>query len=364
MRKAIERIVRRIFPELTGGLHLDRFARVLDVSDAPELGSSSERFRPRYAVDLEILTPEGERDEAFPVYEAVPLPTVAGGMEAGLYGFPEPGCLVVIGFAYGRPDHPVVRQVYPLGQSLPDVQPGQLRWQQSAAVLQDADPDGNWVRQTDMAITDDSLYRVARAAQNLEEFADELRRIEQHSTEEVGGVKAVEALGALKLLSGGVGNLSAADNLNLTTGRDRRLSVGRDRLEVAGRNMDSEVRGNMAERIHGTRSDDVGEDRVESTGGDHTADVGGESRETVATVKVVEAGHINLVADTVRIGQAGTGVSLLPTIIAFMDEVRCALADLAGHVHGSTPVPDVQGEVQGHSVEVGRLRDGVRGISG
>ena len=210
MLEAIKKAVLRMFPELADGLHLDRYARVLAVNDAPAEGGTCERFRPRYAVDLEILTPEGAKDESFPVYAAVPLPVAVGaGMESGLLAFPEPGCMVVIGFAYGRPDHPIVRQIYPLGLSLPDVAVGRMRWQQSAAVFQDADPDGNWRRVTDQSITDESLYRITRAVEALAEIAREVRTIDENSTEQVGGIKLLKAFGALKLLSGGQANLSA-----------------------------------------------------------------------------------------------------------------------------------------------------------
>ena len=47
MREAIRRAVKGLFPELGAGLHLDRYARVLAVADAPGQGAASERFRPR-----------------------------------------------------------------------------------------------------------------------------------------------------------------------------------------------------------------------------------------------------------------------------------------------------------------------------
>lgn len=104
MKQAIKRAMIALFPELGAGLHLDRYARVVAVADAPGEGAASERFRPRFAVDIQILTPDGEPDPAFPVYTAVPLPVQSGaGQEKGLFSFPEPGAQVVVGFAYGRP---------------------------------------------------------------------------------------------------------------------------------------------------------------------------------------------------------------------------------------------------------------------
>lgn len=365
LRDTVKKIILKLFPELSAGLHLDRFARVLAVNDAPNDGGCSERFRPRYAVDLEILTPDGARDENFPVYEAVQLPVPVGcGQEAGLFGFPEPGVIVVVGFAYGRADHPLVRQIYPQGMSLPGIAMGQQRWQQSPAVFQTVDKDGNWTRETDMAIVDRSLKRVAEAVENLDTYAREVRRINENSVEEVGGCKIVEAMGGMRLRSGGSAGLLGVDTVTIATGRDRALIVAQDRKELAGRHHASTVKGNLQEDVAGTHTENVGEDRMQSTGGDFTSDVGGESSETVDGTKTITSPFINLVGSTVRIGRPGTGVSLLPTIIDFMEEVRCALQDLADHVHPTTTYCDVQGEVTQHSENVGTLEGNLDLING
>lgn len=367
MRESIEKIVRKAFPELNGKLHLDRFARVVAISDAPEHGSSAERFRPRYAVDLEILTPEGELDPDFPTYEAVPLPVANGcGMESGLFGFPEPGCVAVVGFAYGRVDCPIVRQIYPLGMSLPKLQPKQQRWQQSAAVFQDMDADGNWRRHTDAGIEDESTYRVARALENVDEFSREMRQISEDSIEEVGGLKLVEALGALKLLSGGVLNLAAVDNLNLTSGADIRSTAGRDRLDVVGRDLRAEIMRDMIELVKGNVDVTAQGNRSETTGGDKTENVASTSKEEVGEAKEIQAKHVTLLANTFSFGQSGPGgVSMLPVLLEFMDEVRCALRDLADHTHPTIGVVCVDTtEIGTHSDEVARLRGLLAGLVG
>lgn len=333
MLEAFKKAVLKMFPELSAGLHLDRYARVLAVSDAPMAGGTCERFRPRYAVDLEVLTPDGQKDENFPVYEAVPLPVVAGcGMEAGQFVLPEPGCLVVIGFAYGRPDHPVVRQIYPLGLSLPDVAMGQMRWQQSAAVFQDADPDGSWRRTTDNTVTDESLYRITRAVQSLQEIAREVRKIEENSTEEIGGIKSVKAFGALKLLSGGQANLSAADNLNLTTARDLNRIAAQDLNEITGRNHHSQVKGDQQETVAGNRSATIGADDEITVTGNRTETVSGSSTESVTATKQITAAACHVVSPTISFSAPG-GPSFLPLVSSFMGQTIEALTVLAGHTH-------------------------------
>lgn len=59
MEDAIRRAVERQFPELTGGYHLPRFARVIAVADAPADAGICDDFRPRYAVNIVVLGPDG-----------------------------------------------------------------------------------------------------------------------------------------------------------------------------------------------------------------------------------------------------------------------------------------------------------------
>ena len=101
MDDAIKRSVERLFPELTGGYHLPRFARVVGVADAPADASMCDDFRPRYAVDIEVLGQDGEADPAIPRLAGVPLPLPSGGEEMGMFAFPQEGTQVVVCFAYG-----------------------------------------------------------------------------------------------------------------------------------------------------------------------------------------------------------------------------------------------------------------------
>lgn len=71
------------------------------------------------------------------------------------------------------------------------------------------DADGNWLRQTDGKIQDKVIEREVEALDNTERFQSHTRSVDDHSTESVGGVKKIEALGALKLLSGGSASLAS-----------------------------------------------------------------------------------------------------------------------------------------------------------
>ncbi|MCD5990118.1 hypothetical protein KDX30_19705 [Pseudomonas sp. CDFA 553] len=245
MEEAIGRAVERLFPELTGGYHLPRFGRVVAVPDAPAAQGLCDDFRPRFGVDVEVLLPSGEPDPDLPVLTSVPLPAPMGGQEAGMFGFPEEGTTVVISFAYGLPTKPFITQILPHGLSLPRVPKGDQVWQHSEACQQRVDADGNWLRQTDGKIQDKAIEREVEALQNNETFQSHTSTVDDHSTESVGGIKKIEALGALKLLTGGSASLAAVDDLHQATGRDLNLVVGQKHNATVG--------GDMQERIEGLR---------------------------------------------------------------------------------------------------------------
>ncbi|PTT08538.1 MULTISPECIES: hypothetical protein [unclassified Pseudomonas] len=243
MDDAIRRSVERQFPELTGGYHLPRFARVVAVADPPAGAGICDDFRPRYAVDIEVMGPDGEPDTKLPILAGVPLPLPTGGEEMGIYAFPEEGTQVVVCFAYGLPHKPYIQTILPHGLSMPSVPKGDQVWQHSEACQQRVDADGNWLRQTDGKIRDKAIEREVEAMGNTEMFQNHTRTVDDHSTESVGGIKTLEALGALKLLSGGSASLAAVDDLHQATGRDLNLVVGRKYNVTVGGNIEETIEG-------------------------------------------------------------------------------------------------------------------------
>jgi hypothetical protein len=250
MEDAIRRAVDRQFPELSGGYHLPRFGRVVAIPDAPAAPGLCDDFRPRFGVDVEVLLPDGEPDPDLPILTSLPLPAPMGGQEAGMFGFPEEGTTVVVSFAYGLPNKPFITQILPHGLSLPRVPKGDQVWQHSEACQQRVDADGNWLRQTDGKIQDKAIEREVEALDNTENFQNHTRTVDDHSTESVGGIKKIEALGALKLLSGGSASLAAVDDLHQATGRDLNLVVGQKHNATVG--------GDMHEKIQGLRKSVAG----------------------------------------------------------------------------------------------------------
>jgi len=308
MEEVIQRTVERRFPELTGGYHLPRFGRVVAVPDAPKTQGLCDDFRPRFAVDVEVLLPNGEPDPALPILQSLPLPVPNGGQEAGMYGFPEEGTTVVVGFAYGLPHKPFIQQILAHGLSLPRVPKGDQVWQHSEACQQRVDADGNWLRQTDGLIRDQAIDREVEALENAERYQSSTVEVDDHSTETVGGIKKVEALGALKLLSGGSASLAAVDDLHQATGRDLNLVVGQKHNVTVGGDKQTQIQGKFTEQIQGLR-------------------------------KSVSQVSQHLEAPKTWVGSSG--VNVLQVLCDLIDLVEQMNTQLAGHTHipGPTPSP-------------------------
>ncbi|MBH3373123.1 hypothetical protein [Pseudomonas juntendi] len=315
MDDVIRRSVERQFPELSGKYHLPRFGRVVGVADAPAGSSLCDDFRPRLAADIQVLREDGEPDPDLPILAGVPLPMPIAGNEMGLFGFPEEGTTVVVCFAYGLPHKPYVQTVLPHGLSLPKVPKGAQVWQHSEAAQQRVEPDGSWLRQTDGRIRDDSIDREVQSLNNAEQHQVSAVQVETHSTESVGGIKTIEALGALKLLSGGAATLAAVDDLHAATGRDLNLAVAQ-KLNTA-------VGGDLLERVKGSRR--------------------------------------SLAAKTWLGSEA---VNVLQVLVDLIDLVVQTNADIATHVHQSSPPPTNAAAFSGHAAAGTLLNGQLKPITG
>ncbi|MUG29996.1 hypothetical protein [Aeromonas salmonicida] len=220
------------FPELADNLHLPKFGRVEAISDQASAGQCNDPFRPRYAVDVQLLGEDGQPDTLTPRYLAVPLPVQFGGPEQGLMQFPLEGTLVELGFAFGRADRPFIRTVLGTGWPLPDIAPGEQLQQQRAEVASRTDTVGNLTRHTDRRLHDRALQMHHQSDDYLGEHGQHRLQVAQHSTEEVGGFKLIEALGAIELLAGDDLTLGCLGNLSQTTAGDLVEVVGQLRRSV------------------------------------------------------------------------------------------------------------------------------------
>jgi hypothetical protein len=155
MESIIKKIILRLYPELSSGLHLPRWGKVVALPELPEEEGErgSDQFYPRWAVDVQLLDENGTATKS-KALQAVPLPLMGAGNKAGHMQPPAIGSIVEIAFAYGRPDKPFIRTVLPFGWDLPAIKEGEARTQTRDGVHQLIDENGNFENKTPENLTD------------------------------------------------------------------------------------------------------------------------------------------------------------------------------------------------------------------
>lgn len=293
----VQRQIESQYPELASGLHLPKFARVMAPSEAVKSGNFADPFRPRYAVDLQLLDADGKPDGTTPVYPAVPLPVPMAGNDSGMFQFPPEGTLVEVGFNGGRPDKPFVRQTVPDGTSLPDVKPGEQLQQQREEVSQRVTQAGDWERKTDQAIRETSMAREVKADTESRELVSRETLIKASDKTSV--------LGTATLLAGAIQQVATGD---FSTG------IKGNQLTTVGGDAETDITGGAAITVGKALSEKVGQLRQS---------IAGARQEIIAPVVWIGSQQINvaqLMLDTVELVQQ--------------------LADqLASHTHPSTGQP-------------------------
>ncbi|OTA17571.1 Rhs element Vgr protein [Xenorhabdus vietnamensis] len=227
-----QRQIDATYPELSAGLHLPKFARIEAHTESTASGDISDPFRPRYAVDVQLLDDNG-KDAAAPVYRAVPLPLPMAGGESGMFQYPPIGTVVEIAFEGGRPDKPFIRQTLSQGNTLPDIQPGEQLQQQRAEVSQRVTQEGSWIRQTDQTINESSMHREVRAD-------TENRTVVARDTT-IQATDKITVLGTSTLLAGAVQQIAEGDysvatssNFVASVGKEVTIDVGQTLIEKIG----------------------------------------------------------------------------------------------------------------------------------
>lgn len=297
-----QRQIDKYYPELAAGLHVPRLARVISPTDTAATGDQADPFRPRFAVNLQLLDETGQPAKDTPVYPAVPLPVPMATAEGGMYQYPPEGALVEVGFADGRQDKPIIRQTLQTNLALPNIKPGEQLQQQRHGVSQRVTQDGSWQRETDQVISEKSRSRVVTADA-------EQRTVTRRETT-VNANDTTTVLGTKKLLAGAVVNVVDGD---YTTGTNGSMfsHVAKNREEFTGQNINAEVAGTLTEKIAGIRR-------------------------SVAAVQ-------ELIAPSVRLGSDELNVL---TLLTDTLEVIGELADLtAVHQHPDTGKPTNAGAI-------------------
>ncbi|MGA6300970.1 hypothetical protein [Enterobacter ludwigii] len=299
----VQRQIESHYPELASGLHLPKFGRVMNPVEAVKSGNFSDPFRPRYAVDVQLLDADGNPDKDTPVYSAVPLPVPMAGNDSGMFQFPPEGTLVEIAFTGGRPDKPFVRQTVPDGTSLPDIQPGEQLQQQRAEVSQRVTRAGDWVRQTDQMISETSMARVVKSDTEQREL------VSRETT--VKATDKLTVLGTSTLLAGAIQQVCTGDYSQAVN--NRVTSIG----------------GNDETDITGSQTVTTGKDLIEKIG---------QIRKSVAAVQQ------QIIAPVVWIGSGTINVAQL--MLDTLDVVKELAEQTASHTHSNTGAPTNAGAIR------------------
>lgn len=244
-KSPLVRQIESAWPELASGQHLPKFARVEAPAENVASGNIADPFRPRYAVDLQLLDANGKPAAGTPVYPAVPLPVPMAGNESGMFQFPPPGTLVEVAFTDGRPDKPFIRQTLAQGNSLPDIKPGEQLQQQRDGVSQRITVAGDWERQTDQAIRETSMSRVITAD-------DETRTLVARETT-VQATDKTTVLGTASLMAGAIQQV-ASNDYALASGGNLVTTIATDASLQAGGNLTEKI-AQLRQSIAGTRQE-------------------------------------------------------------------------------------------------------------
>lgn len=205
------------FPELAGGYHLSKFAKIVAVADPSSGGEISDPFRPKYAVDVQLLDEYGNDDTGTPVFPAVPLPVTGTSSQGGDFAFPEIGTVVEIGFINGRSDQPVIRNFYPTGKTIPAVGIGEMLRQQRPEVFERTDAAGNIHKETDQTISEKSYNRQIETDSETKTLGKKSESVLSDSETTVGGNSKKSVLGNIETATAADYNLGVGGNLTLRT---------------------------------------------------------------------------------------------------------------------------------------------------
>lgn len=249
-KSPIQKQIDKAYPELSAGLHLPKFARIESPSESVSAGDISDPFRPKYAVDVQLLDSNGN-ESAAPTYKAVPLPLPMAGGESGMFQFPPEGTLVEIAFEGGRPDKPFIRQTLSQNNTLPDIQPGEQLQQQRKEVFQRVTQDGSWNRETDQSINEASMLRIIKADKEQRELVARETTVQASDTLTVLGTRKLLA-GAIQQLSEGDYSIATSSNYVASIEKDMTLEVGQNSTITVGQKLIEKV-GQIKQSIAGAQ---------------------------------------------------------------------------------------------------------------
>lgn len=142
------------------------------------------------------------------------------------------------------------------GYNLPAVKPGEQLQQQRDGVSQRVTVAGDWVRQTDQSISENSMKREITAD-------DESRKLVARETT-VQAMDKTTVLGTASLLAGAVVHISeggysvgTSGNLTVSCSKDNSVSVGRNVKRDVGGKLDVAIKGDVTLNVGGALTEKI-----------------------------------------------------------------------------------------------------------
>lgn len=302
------------YPEFAGGYHLSKYGKIIAIADPSNAGDIVDPFRPKYAVDVQLLDENGNEDSETPVFPAVPLPVPATASQGGEFAFPEIGTVVEIGFMYGRSDMPIIRNFFPFGKTIPSVGIGELLKQQRPEVFERIDAAGNRLIETDQTISEKSFVREIETDSEKRTIGQSEISVESNKSQSIGGNYQLQALG----------------NIESTTAADYIVGVG----------------GNLQQRIAGVAS------LLSQTKAEIQAPITEINSPTInATGQAINlnAPAVAISGSAINIGNGNANV------LKILEELLQIVADLAtqsaNHTHSGTGTPQQEASFNGLSAK-------------
>lgn len=318
-KSATRRQIEKEFPELADGYHLSKMAKVVAISDETNLGDISTPFRPKYAVNVQLLDENGKESKT-PVYKAVPLPVTNIGSEGGSYHYPEEGTEVEIGFINGKPDQPIIRNIYPNNKTMPNIKKDEHLLQQRAEVFTKIDNVGNITRESDQTVTDNARDYCLNSDSSTEKTTTKTTTVNANYT--------INVYSNYQLSANTIMNISL---------KDYTIGTNSNFVKFVGQNYSLTINGNQTISV---------KNKIDITAN--------EIKEQIKTIRQSIAGvKQEIIAPQVWIGSGQINVSqlMLDTL-----ELIERLADLtAQHTHPNTSTPTNAGSITGVKTDAIKL---------
>jgi hypothetical protein len=337
--QAVKRIVERFWPDLRQRKHVPQLARIKEINDMPTNDPKiSTEFRAYKSVDIQLLNPVTKEPLTTSVFKQVPLAVGVNAGESGTFVEPKRGMLCLIQYIDGLDSMPVITNLLPFNQLIPDHQNNDVSLQQSRRSGLFG-KNGNWLFKTDGSIDQQSQSSSVKAQKRTENYHEKNTTITGHDKTKIDGNSIAEVMGALKLLVGEKALITALDDLLLGTNKNLTLEAKKLTSIKSGENMDIESLKELS---------------VKST--DNT------TIESLKELHVKATKLAKIEGETVWVG--GGSVNLLQVVVDLIALVSETNKDIATHNHPSIGAPTaIAAKFTAHNVSSEALKTKLSAIT-